>query len=502
MRFNEGSFGIVTHSELPGSTQSNQPQQTALKKYKFADDSYGVSMDVVRELSILAHVTHANIVSLLEVHMDATNRIRGFHMERMQMSLRQLLHTEPTGVSKDRALLLISQAADGLQHMHANGFMHRDVKPENMLVNGSTDVLKICDFGTCRRIMPAGPERCYTIESGTLWYREPRVLLQHKSYTEYVDVWATLCTYVQLRTGSAPFRGDSEYGMLIHIFRILGLPSLPHCLRGFDASTFPRFRATRPPWSLEDREMRSVLHWFSSYEFEYVFTMSDLRRELHDMASPEPQPDAPVPTNPTEDDDALGVASSFPSDFHSHILSDTYQNLVCDEKLEPSSQDGESRRQLVVPMSMPTSLKCRIEDMGMSQRVFSASMALYERAVSSSKIMEVGSTEEWSRTLFACVSLISKLYDIVPIDVTSHIPLDDLVDAETSILSLVSFKLYDYTAPLCGRKRSSYSTPTTSAESVTDAVTDAASVDRRCKQRTTAPFISSSITRKVTEAIA
>lgn len=135
------------------------------------------------------------------------------------------------------------QMLQGLAFMHKNGFFHRDVKPENMLVRGG--VLKVADFGLAREIRSQPP---FTDYVSTRWYRAPEVLLRSTSYGSAVDQWACACILAELYLLRPLFPGSSEPDELHKICAVLGAPSAKNWPEGQRLATrmgfrFPQFEA-------------------------------------------------------------------------------------------------------------------------------------------------------------------------------------------------------------------------------------------------------------------
>ncbi|KAG0347441.1 hypothetical protein BG004_007737, partial [Podila humilis] len=108
----------------------------------------------------------------------------------------------------------------GLHHMHSHGIMHRDMKPENLLITG--DVVKIADFGLAREIKSRPP---YTTYVSTRWYRAPEVLLKSSNYTCAVDLWAIGTIAAELMTLKPLFPGSSDMDQMNRISAVLGNPA-------------------------------------------------------------------------------------------------------------------------------------------------------------------------------------------------------------------------------------------------------------------------------------
>ena len=115
---------------------------------------------------------------------------------------------------------IIYQTACGLAYMHKNGFFHRDMKPENQLINPK-NVVKIADFGLAREIRSLPP---YTDYVSTRWYRAPEILLKSTNYNSPIDIFALGCIMAELYLLNPLFSGSSEIDQLNKICSVLGTP--------------------------------------------------------------------------------------------------------------------------------------------------------------------------------------------------------------------------------------------------------------------------------------
>lgn len=113
------------------------------------------------------------------------------------------------------------QLINGIHYCHSLCVLHRDLKPQNLLID-NTDRLKLADFGLARGF--GIPVRHYTHEVVTLWYRAPEVLLGARKYGCPVDMWSIGCIFAEMVRGTALFQGDSEIDQLHKIFQVLGTP--------------------------------------------------------------------------------------------------------------------------------------------------------------------------------------------------------------------------------------------------------------------------------------
>lgn len=120
---------------------------------------------------------------------------------------------------------MVYQLLKGTAHMHKLGCMHRDLKPQNLLVDETKahPLIKVADLGLGRHF--SVPIKAYTHEIVTLWYRAPEVLLGATHYAPAVDIWSCACIMAELSRKQAVFPGDSELQQLLHIFKLLGTPT-------------------------------------------------------------------------------------------------------------------------------------------------------------------------------------------------------------------------------------------------------------------------------------
>lgn len=140
--------------------------------------------------------------------------------------------------------LILYQLLRGIAFCHSRQVLHRDLKPQNLLIN-SRGELKICDFGLARA--KSIPTKSYSNEVVTLWYRPPDVLLGNTDYDHSIDMWGVGCIFYELASGITFFPGSSVRQQLYMIFSSLGAPNKhnwPEILDNPDYQhyQFPHFR--------------------------------------------------------------------------------------------------------------------------------------------------------------------------------------------------------------------------------------------------------------------
>jgi len=110
----------------------------------------------------------------------------------------------------------------GLAYIHGMGICHRDIKPQNILVNNSTGILKICDFGSAKQLIEGEPNIAYICSR---YYRAPELIFGNTGYTTAVDMWSMGCVIGELLLNEPLFPGDSNSDQLLEIIKALGSPT-------------------------------------------------------------------------------------------------------------------------------------------------------------------------------------------------------------------------------------------------------------------------------------
>jgi serine/threonine protein kinase len=187
----------------------------ALKKIRLEQEDEGVPSTAIREISLLKELAHKNVVRLLDVlHSDAKLYLV---FEYLQKDLKKYMDGLPScGMSPQQVRSYLNQLLSGIAYCHSHRILHRDLKPQNLLID-SDNSLKLADFGLARAF--GIPLRTYTHEVVTLWYRAPEILLGSRHYSTAVDVWSIGCIFAEMCNKMPLFPGDSEIDEIFRIFR-------------------------------------------------------------------------------------------------------------------------------------------------------------------------------------------------------------------------------------------------------------------------------------------
>lgn len=113
------------------------------------------------------------------------------------------------------------QILRGLNYIASLSIAHRDIKPQNILVDLNKNRAVVCDFGSAKQLVPGQPNLAYICSR---CYRAPELIFGATDYTSQIDIWSTGCVLVEMINDEPPFIGDSQIDQLIQIIKILGTP--------------------------------------------------------------------------------------------------------------------------------------------------------------------------------------------------------------------------------------------------------------------------------------
>ena len=213
---------LAPHTGLVYKARNRHTNElVALKKIRLESLDEGTPSTAVREISILRQLVHPNIVRLHEVVHTETSLTLIF--EYLDQDLKNYLDAcGDRGIDDYTIKSFLFQLLQGIAHCHKHRVLHRDLKPQNLLINMDGE-LKLADFGLARGY--GIPVKKYTHEVVTLWYRPPDVLMGSTRYNSTVDIWGVGCIFAEMCTGRPLFCGNSDTDQLMKIFKVLGTPT-------------------------------------------------------------------------------------------------------------------------------------------------------------------------------------------------------------------------------------------------------------------------------------
>ncbi|XP_043594875.1 cyclin-dependent-like kinase 5 isoform X2 [Bombus pyrosoma] len=214
-KIGEGTYGTVFKAK-----NRETHEIVALKRVRLDEDDEGVPSSALREICLLKELKHKNVVRLYDVlHSDKKLTLVFEHCDQ---DLKKYFDSLNGEIDLDVVKSFLYQLLRGLAFCHSRNVLHRDLKPQNLLINKNGE-LKLADFGLARAF--GIPVKCYSAEVVTLWYRPPDVLFGAKLYTTSIDMWSAGCIFAELANAGRPlFPGSDVDDQLKRIFKMLGTP--------------------------------------------------------------------------------------------------------------------------------------------------------------------------------------------------------------------------------------------------------------------------------------
>jgi len=213
-KLGEGTYATVYKGK---SRLTNN--EVALKEIRLEHEE-GAPCTAIREVSLLKDLKHANIVTLHDIIHTAASLTLVF--EYLEKDLKQYMDDCGAILAINNVKLFLFQMLRGLAYCHARRVLHRDLKPQNLLINAKGE-LKLADFGLARA--KSVPTKTYSNEVVTLWYRPPDVLLGSTEYSTPIDMWGVGCIFYEMSSGRPLFPGSTVEDELHLIFKVLGTPT-------------------------------------------------------------------------------------------------------------------------------------------------------------------------------------------------------------------------------------------------------------------------------------
>ncbi|KAG5634966.1 hypothetical protein H0H81_000202 [Sphagnurus paluster] len=218
---------------FPSPNSSHQAKEPMLQSIKTTneivalkeinlDAEEGTPSTAIREVSLMKELKHVNIVRLHDVMHSESKLTLVF--EYCEQDLKKYMDTHGDRGALDPVTVrsFMYQLLKGTAFCHDNQILHRDLKPQNLLINRKGE-LKVGDFGLARAF--GVPVNTFSNEVVTLWYRAPDVLMGSRTYSTSIDIWSCGCIFAEMITGTPLFRGRDNQDQLLHIMRIIGTPS-------------------------------------------------------------------------------------------------------------------------------------------------------------------------------------------------------------------------------------------------------------------------------------
>ncbi|CAG9313904.1 unnamed protein product [Blepharisma stoltei] len=239
----QGSFGKVYQAVIAETGET-----VAIKKV-LQDRRYKN-----RELQIMKELNHPNVVTLRHAFYTSGERPDELYLNVVMDFIPDTLYRVTKQYSRMRQpvpILLVKlyayQLMRGLAYLHAVGVCHRDIKPQNVLVDTNTHKIKLCDFGSAKKLVRGEPNVSYICSR---YYRAPELIFGATDYTPAIDVWSAGAVVAELLLGQPLFPGESGVDQLVEIIKILGTPTREQIYDmnpSYTENKFPQIR--QHPWN-------------------------------------------------------------------------------------------------------------------------------------------------------------------------------------------------------------------------------------------------------------
>jgi len=299
-----GSFGAVFLAKVSGTND-----MVAIKKVLQDRRFKNRELQIMRQL---ARQPHPYVVQLRHYFVTKGSKADDVYLNLVLEYIPETIYSVAKGYLKQKepfpillAKIYMYQLGRALGHIHGVGICHRDIKPQNLLVDPVNHVLKLCDFGSAKALVKGEPNVAYICSR---YYRAPELIFGSTDYSTAIDVWSMGCVLAELLLGSPMFPGASGVDQLVEVIKVLGTPSkdeLKAMNPNYQEFKFPLLRAnplvnifapTTPPQAIDllnkvwayvptDRpkavEVCCPPCTFVSCVFVYLFHMLTLFISLH-----------------------------------------------------------------------------------------------------------------------------------------------------------------------------------------------------------------------------
>ena len=219
-KLGEGTYAIV----YLGHLRADPSSLLAIKKIKVNTEYRdGLSMDAIREVKYLQELSHPNIIALHAV-FSSKNQNLNLVLEYLPLGDLEMLIKDSEGIRYGTAEVKawMGMLGRAVWFCHENFVLHRDIKPNNLLIAADGEV-KLADFGLARSF--SDPYRPMTYQVITRWYRPPELLFGARFYSGAVDVWSMGTVFAELILRSPFVAGNTDVHQLELICNTIGTPT-------------------------------------------------------------------------------------------------------------------------------------------------------------------------------------------------------------------------------------------------------------------------------------
>jgi serine/threonine protein kinase len=216
-----GSFGVVFQAAVV-ETGEVVAIKKVLQDKRFKNRELQIMRQLVKD-------PHSNIVSLKHCFYSQGEKPDELYLNLVLEYVPETVYSISRHHQKSKVplpllhvKLYMYQLCRALAHIHALGICHRDIKPQNLLVDPRNHQLKLCDFGSAKALVKGEPNVSYICSR---YYRAPELIFGSTDYTTAIDIWSQGCVGAELLIGQPLFPGDSGVDQLVEIIKVLGTPT-------------------------------------------------------------------------------------------------------------------------------------------------------------------------------------------------------------------------------------------------------------------------------------
>ncbi|KAI8901023.1 kinase-like domain-containing protein [Globomyces pollinis-pini] len=237
-----GSFGVVFQAKLANGEMAAIKKVLQDKRFKN------------RELQIMRLVSHTNVVGLKSFFYSNGDKKDEVFLNLVLEFVPETVYRASRHYAKMKQSMpmlnikvYMYQLFRSIAYIHALGICHRDIKPQNLLLDPINGILKLCDFGSAKILIEGEPNVSYICSR---YYRAPELIFGSTTYTVTIDVWSSGCVMAELMLGQPLFPGESGVDQLVEIIKVLGTPTreqIKSMNPNYTDYKFPQIKAA--PWA-------------------------------------------------------------------------------------------------------------------------------------------------------------------------------------------------------------------------------------------------------------
>jgi cyclin-dependent kinase 7 len=228
-KIGEGTYADV----YSGHIRADPSTLVAIKKFKVDPNAQqnGINVDTIREIKYLQEISHPSIVALIDVFSEKPNTINMVIEYFPNGNLEELIKDASVSYGAADVKAWMGMLLRALYYLHSNHVLHRDIKPNNLLIASDGNV-KLADFGLARSFGEPWENMTHLVI--TLWYRPPELLFGARHYSGAVDVWSVGMVFAELlirrpyaaaNVGEGEFASGGEISQIDKICEAVGTPT-------------------------------------------------------------------------------------------------------------------------------------------------------------------------------------------------------------------------------------------------------------------------------------